>query len=368
MTWAMGYYKAYRFEISKSAADDMTLDDVVDLAVGNATVTFTDVLREILSAGSAGYSEFMIVAHGSPKGLIMPMGPGLHSADKDNLPAMTEMAGILAERDRISVISDPKQQIAEWVKLLKRVSGTAIPGGATWGPITASQLASISSGADGRQWLETIAPTVNGQSILVNQAALTLLDLRNKVVQKKLKRIEVRACNLGGDVDGMRALREFLGVTTVLAPMVKTFYGHVSPTLFTKDADFLRWLTRNAAWLLNGRSEPANTRTYLGDSLFLSMTAKNTTPLAVLKLWQPGFQTCAGLAGAAGNYAMIKLLVMNNIDIKQMSGYSGGAFYVGGLDPVAGRTSANPPPAAAQGKAFLLASEPEYRTMIVSNP
>ena len=137
MTWAIGYYKAYRFEISKSAADDMTLDDVVDLAAGNATVTFTDVLREILSADSADFSEFMIVAHGSPKGLIMPMGPGLHSADKDNLPAMTEMAGILAERDRISVISDPKQQIAEWAKLLKRVSGTAIPVGHV-GPITAS--------------------------------------------------------------------------------------------------------------------------------------------------------------------------------------------------------------------------------------
>jgi hypothetical protein len=147
--------------------------------------------------------------------------------------------------------------------------------------------------------------------------------------------------------------------------MVKTFYLHASPTLFTRDADYNRWLAKNAPWLLDGRSEPAGTRTYLGDDLFMSMNAARTTPLAVLKLVQPDLQTCAGAAGAARNYAMIKTLVENNIDVKQTSGYQGGSFFVGGLDPVAGRTA---PPASANGRAFLLASEPEYRAMIVSNP
>lgn len=368
MTWAIGYYKAYRFEISQNATDDMILDDVVDLASGNANVTFTDVLEEILSAASAGYSEFLIVAHGSPKGLIMPLGPGLHSADKDNLPAMTEMAGIVTEKDRLNAITNSKQQVAEWIKLLQRVSGTRIAGGATWGHIYSPQLDAIASAPDAQKWLETMAPTVNQQSILTNPSSVKLLDLRNKVAAKKLNRVEVRACNLGGDSGGMSALREFLGATRVLAPMVKTFYGHISPTLFTRDADYKRWLARNAPWLLDGRLIPADTRTYIGDDLFLSMNAARTTPLAVLKLVQPGFQTCAGAAGKAGNYAMIKPLVENNIDVKQTSGYHSGSFFVGGLDPVAGRTATNPPPASANGKAFLLASEPEYRVMIVSNP
>ena len=39
MTWAINYYKAYRFELSKALADDMIIDDVVDLAAGQASVT-----------------------------------------------------------------------------------------------------------------------------------------------------------------------------------------------------------------------------------------------------------------------------------------------------------------------------------------
>jgi hypothetical protein len=105
-----------------------------------------------------------------------------------------------------------------------------------------------------------------------------------------------------------------------------------------------------------------------GDELFLQMDAKATTPLAVLWLRQPNLQACAALAGVQGNYAMVKNLVSDNIDVKGRSGYGAGPFYVGGLDPVVDRTKDNPPPPSAMGKAFLLPSEPEYRQMIVSDP
>jgi hypothetical protein len=166
----------------------------------------------------------------------------------------------------------------------------------------------------------------------------------------------------------MKALREFLNVSTVLAPYVKTFYAQVSPTLFVNDAHYITWLNRNAPWLLTGRPDPAGTRTYLGDSLFLKMGDRNTTPMAVLKLLQPSFQTCAALAGKTGNYAMVQLLIRNNFDMKSTSSYTAGSFFIGGLDPVAGRTASNPPPAAANGKAFIVAPEPEYRLLIASNP
>ena len=366
MTWALGYYRAFKFEISKNSADDMILDEVVDLAAGGAVVTFSNVLDAMLKAAAAGYTELMIVAHGSPKGLIMPMGPGLHSADKDNLPAMSEMARVVLERDRIRQITDAKQQLAEWTKLLGRVAGSALPGGATWGPMTQTDLAGVKSAADAEQWLNTISPTVNGHAILQDAAAMRLLTLRNQVAALKLKRVEVRACNLGRDPDGMKALREFLAVDRVLAPMVKTFYAHVTPTLILNDRDYIHWLKRNAPWLLSGRPEPLGTRTYVGDDLFLNITDKDATPLAVLKLVQPDFQTCVGVAGKAGNYAMIQLLVRNNLDVKNTAGYHAGSFFVGGLDPVAGTSAALPPPASANGKAFLLASEPEYRDVIVS--
>jgi hypothetical protein len=150
--------------------------------------------------------------------------------------------------------------------------------------------------------------------------------------------------------------------------MVKTFYGYAYPTLITSDAVYANWLAANTPWLLQGNPDPPNTRAYLGLSLYLKRDAKMPTPLAVLKLWQPNFQTCVASAANATNYTMVKVLVENNFDIKKVSGYTMGAFYYGGLDPVEGRTKANPPPPAASGKAFLTAAEPEYRAMIVSNP
>jgi hypothetical protein len=142
----------------------------------------------------------------------------------------------------------------------------------------------------------------------------------------------------------------------------------VTPKLFTKEAEYRQWLATNVPWLAKGLPDPPNQRAYKGDELFLQMDAKATTPLAVLKIWQPGFQVCAALAGVQGNYAMVKNLVSDNIDVKGRSGYGAGPFYVGGLDPVVDRTKDNPPPPSAMGKAFLLPSEPEYRQMIVSDP
>jgi len=179
-----------------------------------------------------------------------------------------------------------------------------------------------------------------------------------------------------GDKSGSGSLRSFSVLNTpskhffpiVLAPDVKTFYAQVSPTLFVRDADYLTWLNRNAPWLLAGRPDPAGTRTYWGDSLFLKMGDQSSTPMAVLKLLQPSFQTCAAVAGKTGNYTMAQLLIRNNFDVKSTSSYTAGSFYVGGLDPVAGRMVSNPPPAAAKGKAFAVASEPGYRLLIASNP
>lgn len=369
MTWAKEFYSAYRFELSQKASDDMTLDKVIDLTGGNAkaVITFIDVLKAILASANAGYQETLIVAHGHPKGLIMPMGPGLGSADKDGLPLMTVMAGVLQERNRIQALKDTQQQLKGWQKLLTDLSGKTTAG-VPWGSLSSSQISAMTSTADAQTWLETIAPTVKGASMLKNKTVLDLLDLRNQVAAKKLKRVEVRACNLGQDVDGMVALREFLGAARVLAPVVKTFYGKVHPTTTADEKVYRAWLAKNTPWLLKSGKDPANVRTYLGDALYLKMTDPDATPLAVLKLWQPNFQTCAALGAKTLPYRAVNVLVNTNIDVKNNSGYQSGSFYIGGLDPVAGRTASNPPPASANGKVFIMAAEPEYRNLIVANP
>lgn len=369
MTWAKEFYSAYRFELSQKAGDDMTLDKVVDLTGGNAkaAITFIDVLKAILASATAGYQEVMIVAHGHPKGLIMPLGPGLGSADKDSLPLLTVMAGVVVERDRIQAIKDAKQQLKAWQKLLGDMSGKTTAG-AQWGNTASSVISALTSSVDAQALLETMAPTMKGVSMLRNKTVLELLDLRNTVAAKKLQRVEVRACNLGQDVAGMVALREFLGAARVLAPTVKTFYGKVNPTTTSDEAVYKAWLAKNTPWLLKGGKDPAGVRTYQGDALYLKLTDSDATPLAVLKLMQPNLQTCAALGAKKLPYRAVKILVDTHINIKKKSGYLSGPFYIGGLDPVAGRTASNPAPAAANGKAFVFASEPEYRNLIVSNP
>jgi hypothetical protein len=208
MTWAINYYKAYLFELSQALADDMIIDDVIDLAAGQAHVTFLDVLQAILDAANAGYSEILIVAHGSAKGLIMPMAPGLGSADKDGLPFMTKLAGVAAERDRIRAIVDPQQQLSAWLTLLRSLAGKPFEK-ATWGTIAPAAFDEIKSAADAEKTLVDTAPTVKGQNVLRNANVLGLLDLRNQVVKKALKRVEVRACNLGGTRMGSRPCVNF---------------------------------------------------------------------------------------------------------------------------------------------------------------
>ena len=366
MTWALNYYKAYKFELSQKSTDDMILDDVIDLAAKTKIVTFTDVLQAMLDASNAGFSEIMIVAHGSPKGLTMHLGPGIGSADKERLPLLTALAPIVAELDRIRAITDSTQQLAEWIKLLRSVAGKAIAN-AFWGPIASDEFDGITSIAAAERLLFRISPTL-GPPALQIPAVLHLLRLRNQVVAKKFKRVEVRACNLGQDPDGMKALREFLGVAVVVAPMVKTFYAHVAPEIFVKEADYKKRLAARVPWRLKSKSDPLHSRTYIGADLYLTMKDADPTPLSVLQLLQPGFQACWGLGTKTKSYAMIQLLVEKNIDVKKNSGYRSGSFYVGGLDPEAGRTPTNPPPTGANGKAYLLSSEPEYRQMIVSNP
>lgn len=91
--------------------------------------------------------------------------------------------------------------------------------------------------------------TPQGQTIRMPAGTLKPLDialrsLRNK---KELLRLELRACNLGGNPSVMRLLARVLGVKTVVAPKVHMFYSRLAPPgpLPDDDAGFTRWQSRN---------------------------------------------------------------------------------------------------------------------------
>jgi hypothetical protein len=72
--------------------------------------------------------------------------------------------------------------------------------------------------------------------------------LQNLRLKRRLKRLELRACNLGGNEDVMKSLGMVLGVQTVVAPKVHMFYlGVTAPLpLPFSDAGFATWLTGHA--------------------------------------------------------------------------------------------------------------------------
>jgi hypothetical protein len=327
----------------------------------------------------------MIVAHGDAQGLIMPMGTALHSANKANLPGMTEMAGVVRERKRIKAIPIQVDRLKAWKELLRSVNGKVSPGGAIWGKNAPDLIDDLDSDAAAVDLLESSSPTILGKPMLKNQMVLDLIDLRNKVADLKFNRVEVRACNIGQDSDAMTALREFLGASRVLAPKVKTFYGRVSPSIFATDAAFKTWLRSNAPSLIPGSHAPpvpSSTRIYSyapPKSVVITpskphvcyinydvQVIPDATSFA-LKIWGSS-QTCGARGKTATDYTQVKGFVDRYLNLKNSFPYSGGSFLIGGLDSVAGRTATNPPPAEAHGKAFLLPYETEYRDLIVSSP
>ncbi len=69
--------------------------------------------------------------------------------------------------------------------------------------------------------------------------------LQNFRVKRRLRRLELRACNLGGNSNVMELLGKVLGVKTVVAPKVHMFYVGLTaplPLPFNPESGFDQWL------------------------------------------------------------------------------------------------------------------------------
>ena len=103
------------------------------------------------------------------------------------------------------------ERLRKWRELLDDVSGRQIVPRWKFGPIQGS-LDNLADVATAEKLFHQIAPQVAGQSVFKNADFLKLVALRKQVRGLQLKRLEIRACNMAQDTDGMKELRDFLGV------------------------------------------------------------------------------------------------------------------------------------------------------------
>jgi len=88
-----------------------------------------------------------------------------------------------------------------------------------------------------------------GQTVTMPSGTLKPLDtaLRSLRALNKLKRVEFRACNLGGNTTVMQLLGKVLGVSKIVAPQVHMFYCALPAAGFLSDsaAGFTQWVRRH---------------------------------------------------------------------------------------------------------------------------
>ena len=214
---AASYYRMFQHEPGRTSDDDMTV--TVDSADELRHITMEAVLDRMQAAAQAGERELLIVAHGEPEGFIMPIAAGGSSAVKDALEIVSRAGAALARR--VTIRARPaSEQVAAWGELIEELApGTvrgaiAVPDAERWFEHT---------------WLAAQAHALRLHGGHETQVLERLVDKMNRVRHAQFQRVEVRACNIGANVEALRALCQFWGARRVCAPNVGTFYVSVHP-------------------------------------------------------------------------------------------------------------------------------------------
>jgi hypothetical protein len=371
---AIAYYNAYKFEPSKAADDDMIIDDVVDVTGGGQRhISFMAVMEALIQAAQAGFLEVLLVAHGNPLGLIMDLGvPGMGAANKNALAQALKLEDVLNRVATIKAMSDPVAKRREWRKLYAELADKPF-GNGKFGPDPTPTLQDNEpNDVDAEQILNDMAPSVAGASILKNRDLLRLLALRKQVVGLGLKRLEIRACNMGQDPDGLKVLRNFIGTSRLLAPVVFTFFSSPLTLNILVDRDFrqrvghipaaalasntpIRWFRCGLAQVLAQLSGPGP------GAVSYPPQAQGAPDVSCFLRYANN--TLAGFAwGTTPQDARcIRLFVYELLDPYDNLRYQSGPFRMGGFDALRDRTA---PPSEANNKALVIPSDAEYRNLI----
>jgi len=212
---AADYYAEFLWEPSPAGEMNLNKSDIVKIN----DATLDAVLEEMVKAGAGGV--VMLVCHAYGEGLLMPLAKG------GRLPAgreaITRLVAVSAAQRRAKVIrampsgteKEKKAKIDAWVKLTDEFSADF-----DFGEVTLSEVEQKYE-----RWLDDVAKNkllLGGAS---PRATLTRLVEKIGTVQSlRLERVELRACELGGFPEAMKAVKELFGCGKLLAPTVGTFY------------------------------------------------------------------------------------------------------------------------------------------------
>jgi hypothetical protein len=239
------YYRMFPREPSVTPALDMTITQRVQIA----NINLEQVLDAVLNL-PADESEVLVVAHGIPQGFYMPVTAGSRvTASKSNLPILSRAGAALDEAAAIHDSGLPvDQQVTRWTALLRRLPGVTVEG-----RITVEQAVRTFD-----NWLRGLARHL-GVSL---DRLRGLIDKMKRVRQRQLRRVEIRACNMGRDPEALEIVRSFFGAERCLAPRVTIFYVLVRPNIIEDPDRFGRWVQANAGpvggGVYGGRIGPAN--------------------------------------------------------------------------------------------------------------
>ena len=212
---AADYYADFPREPSPAGEMNLQKSDIVKIK----DATLESVLDEIAKVGAG--DAVMLVCHGYGEGLLMPLAKG------GRLPAgreaITRLLAVSEAQQRAKVVralpsgneNERKAKIDAWQKLTDQLAGDI-----DFGEVTLKEVEQKYE-----HWLDDMAKNKLLLAGVPPRATLTrLVEKIERVQSLKLKRVELRACNIGGFPEAMNAVKDVFGCSKLLAPDVGTFY------------------------------------------------------------------------------------------------------------------------------------------------
>jgi hypothetical protein len=232
------YIKEYDRETSLTGALDLT-------GLGTPLEARTETLEEVLDLlgqppAGPGPKVALIYAHANPFGLLMNITKGAtadaYSAQSQYLRGISRAWRATGEIGKLRSAdwSNPSKpvfliDVPKAVALFRDLLGELKKVGAGYAtrlpdPATVSNRDQADAWFD--QWMGLMANACLGDKLGEDDLRRVCRAMQ-KVRDAKYDRVEIRACNLGKVKDNLDALKEFLGVTQVVAPKVTMFFGKV---------------------------------------------------------------------------------------------------------------------------------------------
>lgn len=226
---APAHYRMFPFEPSVAVADDMEVyfDEKEDMI---KNITLLKVIERLLALDKE--PVVLIVAHGTKGGFVMPVTPGGVAAVAANLDAMVFLMEAHKTAARLVFLEKfftKKDQSAGWQKLLRTLPGGE---GAVVNPGEGDKAHKLYTDWERKQ-LARLRVTID--------VLRGLLAKRDRLVNRKLERIEIRACNMGKSPNELDGIRRFLGAKKIVAPNQDTFFGTTKPEFLKASTTLIEW-------------------------------------------------------------------------------------------------------------------------------